>query len=73
MITTTIKHQLEMNGYIAVLWHIDDVKHVRPDLTDAQCMTVLLDCQRRHDAEIGITWDVLSCQADEMFPPTESE
>lgn len=73
MNTATIKHQLATHGYIAVLWHIDDVKHVRPDLSDAQCMAVLLDCSRQHDAEIGITWDVLSDQADDMFPPAEDD
>lgn len=36
-------------------------------------MAVLLDCSRQHDAEIGITWDVLSDQADDMFPPAEDD
>ena len=44
---------------------------VRPDLTDAQCMEVLLECDRRHNAEIGINWDVIGVHADSLFPETE--
>lgn len=57
---------------IAVVWGVDDVQEVRPDLTDEQAWEVLTAARRYHDAEIGISWDVLACHADMMFPePTE--
>jgi hypothetical protein len=63
-----LKDQLEKHGYIATLWHIDDVKGVRPDLTDEQAWEVLEQCDRRHDAEIGITWQVIEIHAADLFP-----
>jgi hypothetical protein len=53
---------------IASTWCIDDVKHARPDLTDEQCIQVLEQCERKHDAETGINWDVIRCHADILFP-----
>ena len=68
MDTSKIEARLEAQGYLVILWHIDDVKEVRPDLTDDQCKDVLQECRRRHDAGIGITWDVLRYHADDLFP-----
>lgn len=53
---------------IAICWHIDDVKQVRSDLTDAQAREVLEHAKDQHDASIGINWDVLSFHADHLFP-----
>ncbi len=53
---------------IAIVWHIDDVKEVRPDLTDEQCRAVLRQADERHDATIGINWEVLEIHADDLFP-----
>ncbi len=53
---------------IEISWHIDDVKEVRPNLTDAQAREVLEQAKRRHDASIGISWDILAIHADDLFP-----
>lgn len=53
---------------IEISWHIDDVKEVRPNLTDAQARQVLEQAKRRHDASIGISWDALAIHADDLFP-----
>ena len=53
---------------IAIVWNIDDVQELRPDLTDEQAREVLQQAQDRHDAGIGINWDVLEIHADELFP-----
>jgi hypothetical protein len=53
---------------IEISWHIDDVKEVRPHLTDAQAREVLEQAKRQHDADIGINWDVLAIHADDLFP-----
>jgi hypothetical protein len=53
---------------IEISWHIDDVKEVRPDLTDAQAREVLVLADREHDATVGINWDVLRFHADYLFP-----
>jgi hypothetical protein len=52
-------------------WHIDDVKNVRPDLTDEQAMQVLKRYIDEHDVEIGINRLVLEIVADDLFPRSE--
>ena len=74
--TTDLKHQLAKRGMIANIWSIEDVQSVRPDLTDESCLQVLENCERYHDAEIGINWDVIRIHARDLFPaprdlPTE--
>ena len=52
---------------IVILWHIDDVKSIRPDLSDEQCMEVLNMVARNHDAEAGVNWGVIEYWIDELF------
>ena len=53
---------------IAIIWCIDDVHMVRPDLSDDSAWTVLQSCKRYHDATLGISWDFIRCIADGLFP-----
>jgi hypothetical protein len=55
---------------IAAIWCIEDVQHVRPDLTDEQAWQVLRDVDRHHDAELGINWTTLECMAGMLFAET---
>jgi hypothetical protein len=69
-----IREGLKSQGCVAVLWCIEDVHTVRPDLTDEQAMKVLEACVDDHDAEFGINWLVIETVADDMFPqPEEGE
>lgn len=54
---------------VAILWSIEDVQAVRPDLTDDEAMEVLQVARRKHDAEEGITWATLGAHADWTFAP----
>tara|TARA_R100000988_G_scaffold103120_1_gene80950 strand:+ start:2015 stop:2266 length:252 start_codon:yes stop_codon:yes gene_type:complete len=56
---------------IAIIWEIDDVKSVRPDLTDDECMEVLGYVDRKHDASLGVCWETLECHCDHLFPEKE--
>jgi len=58
---------------IIVLWHTDDVKSIRPDLDDDQCMAVLRQAERHHDAEQGLNWVVFEFWAEQLFPVEEEE
>jgi hypothetical protein len=60
--------QLEKGFCIAIVWYTDDVKSVRPDLDDTQCLEVLHACDRYHDATMGINWDIIEFHADMLFP-----
>ena len=53
---------------IAIIGDIDDVKHIRPDLSDEQAMEVLLEVKDCHDAEWGASWATLETVADDLFP-----
>ena len=52
---------------ISIVWHVEDVLHVRPDLTELQALEVLEAAKHNHDATIGINWDVLTVTAECLF------
>lgn len=49
---------------IASVWSVEDVQSLDESLTDEQAMKVLEFAERKHDAEIGINWDVLQMHID---------
>jgi hypothetical protein len=53
---------------INLVWHIEDVLSVRPNLTTAQARAVLRIVHDRHDANCGVNWCTLETVADDMFP-----
>ncbi|MBX9791387.1 MAG: hypothetical protein K2Y37_20900 [Pirellulales bacterium] len=59
---------LEERRQIAVIWSVEDVQAVREDLTDDQAWDVLKRCDRKHDCNLGITWDTIEIVADDLFP-----
>ena len=59
---------LQKTRQVAIYWGISDVQSVRPDLNADQAYDVLLECERKHDAEWGFTWTFLLGIADELFP-----
>ena len=59
---------VDPNREIAITWSVDDVKHIRPDLTDDQAMDVLYEVKDHHDAEWGVSWTTLSTAAEILFP-----
>lgn len=54
--------------HIKIVWHVEDVQSIRPDLNVRQCCSVLTAARDNHDATIGINWEVLSCIAQELYP-----
>ncbi len=58
---------LAQSSQIAIVWSIEDVKAVRPDLTDDQAWEVLQHVERRHDANLGVSWDTLDSAAHSLF------
>lgn len=61
-------HQLlATSRQIAIVWSLDDVREVRPDLTHEQCWQVLQEAERQHDALVGLSWDTLRCVAADLF------
>jgi hypothetical protein len=58
---------------IAIVWHIDDVLGVRPDLSREQAFQVLKKAKENHDANIGINWDVLADCSESLFAEREED
>ena len=56
---------------IAIIWDIYDVQSLRPDLDDNEAMQVLSAVDDKHDANIGINWDVIQFWADDLYPQNE--
>jgi hypothetical protein len=63
-----IHEVLEQRGQVAVIWCIEDVQEIRPDLSDAQAWDVLQTCKDRHDCTLGFTWTFIELIAEEIFP-----
>jgi hypothetical protein len=63
-----LRRLLEEQGCIVAIWTIEDVVEVRPDLNEIQCREVLKLCDRYHNAEIGLNWDLIRDCAEELFP-----
>jgi hypothetical protein len=59
---------LQERRQIATIWSVDDVRQVRPDLTEDQAWEVLQRVDRSHDCEYGINWHTLRMAAADMFP-----
>jgi hypothetical protein len=55
-------------GSIAIVWNVEDVLEVRPDLTEEQAKEVLRRVKHGHDANFGINWEVLTTVAGDLFP-----
>ena len=53
---------------IAISWCTEDIKSIRPHLSNDQCDEVLTRAQTTHDPNIGLNWEVFGDIADEMFP-----
>ena len=45
---------------ISIVWSVDDVKEQCNWLTDEQARDVLHNLKHKHDACIGINWDVIN-------------
>ena len=56
---------------ISIVWSVEDVQSIRPDLSDEQAMEVLQEAKNRHDSSIGISWTTLEIWAQELFPLKE--
>ena len=52
---------------IALIWSIEDVQEVRPDLTDEQAWEALQQVKSDHDATCGVTWETLEWAARDLF------
>jgi hypothetical protein len=52
---------------IALIWAIEDVLRLRPDLTAEQAWEVLQAVESEADALVGVTWDTLEECAERLF------
>jgi hypothetical protein len=53
---------------VAVVWSVEDVQGVRPDLDDDHAWEALQECRRVHDCELGFNWLLIETVADNLFP-----
>jgi hypothetical protein len=57
------------DDHIALVWSVEDVLSVAPELTAEQAREVLYHVKRNHDADRGVNWDTLRFAAELLFPP----
>ena len=58
---------------IAIVWSAEDVKQECEWLTDDESCDVLNALEHRHDACIGINWEVIYYTAEQMYPKKETD
>lgn len=63
-----VRELLARHHSIAAIWCTDDVRGIRPHLTEEQAWEVLQQVDDLHDAEWGINWTTLATVADDLFP-----
>ncbi len=49
---------------ITISWHIEDVQSQDPALTDDEARQVLQLIKHKHDANIGVNWEVIDFWID---------
>jgi hypothetical protein len=64
-----IHELLAQRRQVAVVWGVEDVQGVRPDLGDDQAWKVLQQCRGVHDCGLGFNWLLIETVADDLFPP----
>ena len=72
-ITLYVHDLLARHQQIATLWSIEDMKNIRPDLTDEQAWDVLEQVGRKHDAEWGISYTTLETVAGDLYPEPDDK
>jgi hypothetical protein len=61
-------HAVLAKGHqIAIVWSVQDVQQLHPDLSDEQAWQVLRDIEHNHDCNQGVTWDLIDWVASQMF------
>jgi hypothetical protein len=68
MTTLADESKIEIQDFITIKWHVEDVQDRRPDLSKEQAIEVLDYLERNHDADTGINWEVIEYAADDLFP-----
>ena len=59
------------DDHISILWNVEDVQTQAKvsglKLTKAECREVLDECLNGHDANIGLSWDILDHHIYNLF------
>lgn len=71
---TDVQKYLAQSQQTGIVWSIEDVQEVRPDLANAQAWEALQLVERCHDANIGVSWDTVAMAAQTLFgDPTKNK
>lgn len=47
------------HGYFGLVWHKKDILHLRPHLSSTEVSVIIDMIEKRKDATVGVTWDML--------------
>lgn len=64
----SIHEHLKDNKQIANIWSVDDVLEVADWLTEDEAWEVLQRVYYKVDCSVGISWETLETQAQDMYP-----
>jgi hypothetical protein len=66
-----IRSILAERRQIAILWTVDDVQAVRPDLDEDQAWKLLQQIEHDHDGDYGLTFDAIKSASQNLFPDAD--
>jgi len=72
-VNSHVRELLAKQHSIATIWSTDDVRGIRPDLTEDQAWEVLQQVDDIHDADCGINWTTLETVAEDLYPAPDDE
>jgi hypothetical protein len=53
-----------METTISIIWAVEDVQSLAPELSNEQAMGVLQNVERNHDASCGVNWETIQAEID---------
>lgn len=54
--------------YINFVWYASDIWSRCQLLTGEECKEVLIMCDKKHDAGVGMNWDFIDFWIEELYP-----
>jgi hypothetical protein len=62
-----LERRLAEHAAVAIIWSIENVLEIRPDLTPAQAWEVLQEVRQDRAAGMGVNWDTLAYVAAALY------
>lgn len=67
LIVAALEAYRDPTSWISVHWSVSDVRSRKEGLSDEMARHVLEEVKKNHDAELGISWDLIDYWISELY------